>query len=109
MLYISPLLFYTCPSHGPTSASSRPRPRPCLCPQYVEFKAPFMCEGAVEDWLNGLVDIMRDTLRMVLEKSKEVAETWSPEAPRTQWVYDFCAQVRVERSRVQHTRIYFFL
>lgn len=35
--------------------------------EYVPFHKPFPCEGPVEDWLNGVVDMMRDTLKCVFK------------------------------------------
>ena len=62
-----------------------------------------MCEGAVEDWLNGLVDVMRDSLREVLKRSKESADTWGVDNPRHLWVFDFCAQMVVTTSQIMWT------
>jgi len=73
-----------------------------------------MCEGAVEDWLNGLVDVMRDSLREVLNKSKEAADGWGPDYPRAfrgkdgdssadGWCFQFCAQVVVTTSQIMWT------
>ena len=33
--------------------------------EYVPFHKKFLCDGAVEDWLNGLVCVMRETLRYI--------------------------------------------
>lgn len=71
--------------------------------EYVEFKEPFICDGAVEDWLNGLVDIMRETLKEILNKSKESAELWASENPREKWLYEYCAQLVVTTSQIMWT------
>ena len=45
--------------------------------------------GAVEDWLNALVEKMRQTLRDILEKAKFTADQWDIEKPRREWLYDY--------------------
>eukprot|EP01084_Bolivina_argentea_P009096 17033_1 len=68
--------------------------------EYVEFYKPFTCQGAVEDWLNGLVEVMRQTLREILAKAKFSADQWELEKPRHEWLYDYCAQVALTASQI---------
>jgi len=68
--------------------------------EYVAFHKPFTCEGAVEHWLNGLVECMRQTLREILAKAKFSADQWELEKPRHEWLYDYCAQVALTASQI---------
>ncbi|GAB0094138.1 hypothetical protein DMENIID0001_093740 [Sergentomyia squamirostris] len=56
--------------------------------EYVEFKEGFVCLGAVEVWLNRLIDEMRQTLRHVLAK----AVAAYVEKSRCEWIGDWPAQ-----------------
>lgn len=72
--------------------------------EYVEMKEPFVCEGDVEDWLNRLVDAMRDTLREILARAKATADHWeSSENPRHKWVFDYPAQLALTASQTLWT------
>ncbi|XXQ31198.1 Dynein heavy chain, cytoplasmic [Plasmodiophora brassicae] len=71
--------------------------------EYVPFLRPFLCDGPVETWLNGLVDIMRATLRDILERSKFAADQWEIEKPRHEWLFDYCAQIALTASQVLWT------
>lgn len=42
----------------------------------VKFARPFMCVGPVEQWLGGVVKMMRRTLRQLLRSAKEAADLW---------------------------------
>ncbi len=55
----------------------------------VQFNKPCLCAGAVEDWLNGLVDSMRATLCAAIGDAVVAYE----DKPRHQWVLDHPAQV----------------
>ncbi|ETO26653.1 hypothetical protein RFI_10483 [Reticulomyxa filosa] len=68
--------------------------------EYVPFYKPYSCEGAVEDWLNGLVEMMRQTLRELLGKAKFTADQWELEKPRHEWLYDYCAQLALTASQI---------
>ena len=57
--------------------------------EYVPFSEPCDCSGAVEEWLNRLVDTMRATLRVLLAEGVSTYE----EKPREQWMFDNCAQI----------------
>merc|ERR1719410_1951716 len=71
--------------------------------EYVPFHKPFSCVGAVEDWLNGLVEVMRQTLREILAKAKFTADQWELEKPHHVWLYDYCAQVALTASQILWT------
>ncbi|KAI8900476.1 dynein heavy chain and region D6 of dynein motor-domain-containing protein [Globomyces pollinis-pini] len=67
--------------------------------EYVEFKVPCNCTGAVENWLNRLISSMRDTLRSLLGESVASYE----EKPREQWIFDFPAQIVLAGSQIWWT------
>jgi dynein heavy chain len=67
--------------------------------EFVPFSEPCECTGAVEVWLNRLVDTMRKTLRDQLE---EAAVTYE-EKPREQWIFDFPAQITLAGTQVWWT------
>jgi len=60
--------------------------------EYVPWSKPFKCEGAVEDWLNGSVEMMRECLQEIVVKARTTADNWDIEKPREEWLYDYCAQ-----------------
>lgn len=68
--------------------------------EYVPFPSPFVCEGAVEQWLNGLCDMMKETLRDIMAKAKFSADHWEIDRPRQAWLYDFPAQVALTVSQI---------
>ena len=61
--------------------------------EVVSFSSPCLCSGPVEDWLNRLVDTMRNTLKHDLSEAVSTYE----EKPRHQWLFDYCAQVCLAR------------
>jgi len=67
--------------------------------EFVQLTQPFECEGAVENWLNGLVDSMRSTLKTILQ---EAISTYK-DKPRESWLYDYCAQLALVGSQVWYT------
>ncbi|KAJ3312837.1 hypothetical protein HDV04_002647 [Boothiomyces sp. JEL0838] len=67
--------------------------------EYVEFKEPCDCTGAVENWLNRLIHSMRSTLRNLLGESVASYE----EKPREQWIFDFPAQIVLAGSQIWWT------
>ena len=69
----------------------------------MPFIRPFTCDGPVEIWLNGLVDMMRKTLRDILERSKFAADQWEIEKSRHEWLFDYCAQIALTASQVLWT------
>lgn len=68
--------------------------------EYVEFCRPFECAGAVENWLNRLVQLMRETLTDIMGKAKFTADHWEIERPRQEWLYDYPAQMALTASQV---------
>lgn len=64
--------------------------------EYVPFGTPCECTGAVEFWLNRLIDTMRKTLRELLGESVVTYE----EKPRDQWIFDYPAQVTLAGTQV---------
>jgi dynein heavy chain len=69
--------------------------------EYVEFMKKFQCQGAVEDWLNALVRMMKDTLREVLMAAKFSADHWdAAENTRHEWALIYPAQVAVTASQI---------
>merc|ERR1719336_2553277 len=71
--------------------------------EYVEFPSKFRCEGAVEDWLNGLVDMQQECLQKKIVAAKGTADMWAIEKPREVWFYDYCAQVALTASQLVWT------
>lgn len=67
--------------------------------EYVEFNAPLECTGAVEVWLNKLIDVMRSTLR---ESLSDAVMTYE-EKPREQWIFDYCAQIVLAGTQIWWT------
>lgn len=68
--------------------------------EYVDFCEDFECTGAVEDWLNGLVGMMRATLTDILGKAKFTADHWEIEKARDVWLFDYPAQVALTASQI---------
>jgi dynein heavy chain len=67
--------------------------------EYVPFSEPCECTGAVEVWLNRLVDTMRKTLRHSLGEAVVTYE----EKPREQWIFDFSAQITLAGTQIWWT------
>ncbi|KAL0479463.1 dynein beta chain [Acrasis kona] len=67
--------------------------------EVVEFTNAYECKGAVENWLNGLLDTIRNTLQTILVD----AHTAYVEQSRDQWLFLFPAQIVVSASRVWFT------
>jgi hypothetical protein len=59
--------------------------------EYVPFTDPFVCNGAVENYLCDLEKKMQVTLRDVLEVAKSTADLWELEKKRHEWLEDYCA------------------
>ena len=68
--------------------------------EYVAFIKPFEAVGAVEDWLNSLVRMMRETLRDIMSRAKFTADHWEIEKPRHEWLFDYPAQVALSASQI---------
>ncbi|KAJ3391292.1 hypothetical protein HDU84_006208 [Entophlyctis sp. JEL0112] len=67
--------------------------------EFVAFSEPCECTGAVEVWLNRLVDSMRKTLKHLLGEGVSTYE----EKPREQWIFDFPAQITLAGSQIWWT------
>jgi dynein heavy chain, axonemal len=67
--------------------------------EYVAFTTPCECIGAVETWLNRLVDTMRSTLRHLLGEAVAAYE----EKPREQWIFDHPAQITLAGTSIWWT------
>jgi dynein heavy chain len=67
--------------------------------EYVDFTEPCQCVGAVETWLNRLVDTMRATLRRLLGDAVAAYE----EKPREQWIFDHPAQITLAGTSIWWT------
>jgi dynein axonemal heavy chain len=68
--------------------------------EYVPFHEDFHCKGAVEDWLNALVKMMRATLLDILGRAKFTADHWEIEKARKDWLFDYPAQVALTASQI---------
>ncbi|KAK3254170.1 Dynein beta chain, flagellar outer arm [Cymbomonas tetramitiformis] len=67
--------------------------------EYVDMDGEVSCDGAVESWLQNVVDGMRDALRLVFKNSVIGYD----EKPRAKWLFDQCAQLTVAVTRVFYT------
>ncbi|EGD79180.1 outer dynein arm heavy chain beta [Salpingoeca rosetta] len=64
--------------------------------EYVEFTRECVLQGRVEDWLNHLLDVHRDTLRDILAEAVVGYE----EKPRREWVFDYPAQISLTGTQI---------
>ena len=64
-----------------------------------EFDNPCMCVGAVEEWLNRLLDTMKSTVRYQFTEAVVAYE----EKPREQWILDYPAQVALACTQIWWT------
>lgn len=67
--------------------------------EYVPFQEVCNCTGAVEVWLNRLVDTMRATLRFRMGEAVIGYE----EKPREQWIFDHPAQITLAGTQIWWT------
>jgi dynein heavy chain len=68
--------------------------------EYVPLASDFVCQGAVEEWLNRLVTAMKSTLMDILSKAKFTADHWELEKPRQRWLFDYPAQIALTASQI---------
>ena len=68
--------------------------------EYVEFAGPCKCEGAVEMWLQNVVDAMREALSA---EYKAVVVAYD-EKPRGKWLFDQSVQTTITTSRTFFTQ-----
>ena len=66
----------------------------------VAFPALFEMNGAVENWLNDLVEFMQTTLREVLVTGIADAGAWELDHPREEWVFQVPAQIALVTSQI---------
>nr|CAH8820074.1 unnamed protein product [Trichobilharzia regenti] len=64
--------------------------------EVVKFTKSFDLQGQVEEWLNKLLDEMRNTLRHILADAVSAYE----EKPRDQWIFDYPAQIALTGSQI---------
>lgn len=68
--------------------------------EYVPWHDSFTCEGAVEQWLAGLLEAMRAAIKYAL---KDAAAAYD-EKPRERWLLEQCAQVVTVVTRIIFTQ-----
>jgi dynein heavy chain len=66
----------------------------------INFPNVFEMNGAVENWLNDLVEFMQSTLRAELVSSLTDASGWDVDCPREEWVFKVPAQIALVTSQV---------
>jgi len=71
--------------------------------EFVEFPTPFVCVGAVENYLCDLETKMQVSLKEILENAKEATEEWDLAKPRHLWLSDYCAQVSLLATQLVWT------
>jgi len=59
--------------------------------EFVDFLTPFVCTGAVENYLCDLETKMQTTLKDILETAKETADEWEVSKQRHFWLEDYNA------------------
>eukprot|EP01048_Picozoa_sp_COSAG05_P013037 COSAG05_NODE_1351_length_5113_cov_3.061827_1_plen_1457_part_00 len=67
--------------------------------EFVDFYEPLECDGAVENWLNAIMDWMRESLRVIISGAAKAYE----DRPRVEWVKEYCAQAVTLVSRIVYT------
>ena len=67
--------------------------------EFVPFHEPLLCEGAVEVWLNKIMEWMRTCLRWHQANGYKTYE----DKPRHHWAKDHCAQMAVLVTRIIYT------
>ena len=68
--------------------------------EYVKFSEDCSCDGAVEFWLQTVIDTMAKTLSVQFKQSIPRYD----ELPRNKWLFEDCAQLTVLVSRVFFTQ-----
>ncbi|KAF5834390.1 hypothetical protein DUNSADRAFT_8976 [Dunaliella salina] len=68
--------------------------------EVVEFDADCVCDGAVETWLQNVVDSMQMALRAEYRRALDAYD----ELPRTQWIFKFSAQNTIVVTRTFFTQ-----
>ncbi|TMW58214.1 hypothetical protein Poli38472_011802 [Pythium oligandrum] len=71
--------------------------------EVVRFLDSHLIHGAVENWLNDLVQVMQQTLREQLLTALDASALWGVEVSRHAWVFDYAAQVALVASQLVWT------
>jgi len=69
----------------------------------VTFPKPFPISGAVENWLNGVTDMMQSTLKYTSSTALKATNNWGTEGGREAWLFEYPAQVILLASQVVWT------
>ena len=67
--------------------------------EYVPFKNPVMCTGAVESWLNKIMDESQATVNALIADGVVTYE----EKAREQWLFDYPAQIALGGNQIWWT------
>lgn len=67
--------------------------------EYVQWVDNFVCEGAVEVWLDGLTHHTHQQLQNLLHEAVEMFD----EKPRHEFIFDWCAEIASVVCRVVYT------
>jgi dynein heavy chain len=67
--------------------------------EHVRLSEDYICEGPVEDWLDGCITAMQKTIRMHIAE----ANAGYVEKPRTEWIYQYPCQAVIVASRSWYT------
>ena len=68
----------------------------CVGTEYVEWKSALALQNKVEEYMNDIVQKMREELRLVL---KESLEAYSAK-PRDEWLFDWPSQIILVVSQI---------
>jgi dynein heavy chain len=66
----------------------------------LKLAEPFALEGEIERYLNNLIDAMRKTLMLQMEKGHGEAQLWEVDKPRHEWLFYFPAQTVVTCTQI---------
>ncbi|KAJ9445971.1 Dynein beta chain [Diplonema papillatum] len=65
----------------------------------VPLAYEYTCQGAVEDWLSGCIDVVRASIKAKIDE----ANSSYMEQPRISWIFNCCCQAVIVASRLQFT------
>jgi dynein heavy chain len=65
----------------------------------VKLISDYSCEGAVEDWLRGCVQIMKDTIKQAIQDAMSSYH----EMKKTDWIHSHCCQAIIVARRIFFT------
>lgn len=69
----------------------------------VKFISDFKISGAVEHWLGSLLEMIKSTLRGILDASLDSAANWEVDRPRERWLTDYPGQIALLASQIYWT------